>query len=488
MTYTKVYGFAPDQEPTNPGILLDCTDWLPTTKGMETKPSPVLTDLPALADAVLGAATIRKLDGSVRTFAGTAAALYEAGTNTWTDRSRSTSATYQAVIDSAPWRFAQFNDQTFAANKNDTLQVTNDTSNNFGDVSGEIKAAIVETVGDFVLLFNTNDSVFGDDSNRWRCSGIGDGTTFAPSLATQAATGTLAATPGAITAAHQLGNDVVVYKADSMYLGRYVGPPAVWSWQLITEFIGAPSQEAVVSADDRHFFVGAKDIYVYDGTRPVSIGSDIKEWFFENANASEMDIIRGFHEFRNSRIFWFYPQVGSTTLTDFIVYNYRTGRWGRGTLSVETPMEFVGAGLTYDTFGSFYLTWNDAPMVPYNFPPWLSSASFFGFFDTSHTLNTLTGESSGGSLLTWWGGVDGSFTFAHRVRPRFADAPDSAELVNRWQPHLGGTITSASDAITMIDGKFDFERSERWHGVRIDVVGDAEILGLDVEHLPDGLE
>jgi hypothetical protein len=244
----------------------------------------------------------------------------------------------------------------------------------------------------------------------------------------------------------------------------------------------------VVQADDRHFFVGSRAIYMYDGTRPVSISEDVHEWFFENVAADQLDIIRGFHEQRNNRIFWFYPSVASTSLTDFIVYNYRTGRWGRGTLAVETPMEFVGAGLTYDAFGTFYSTYEDAPQVPFNFPPWLSSASFFGVFNTSHTLQTLTGESSGGSLLTWWSGVDGRMTFGHRVRPRFSDAPTSATLVNRWQSHLGGTVSSASDAITLIDGKFDFERSDRWHGGRIDLVGDAEILGLDVEHLEDGLE
>ena len=85
-------------------------------------------------------------------------------------------------------------------------------------------------------------------------------------------------------------------------------------------------------------------------------------------------------------------------------------------------------------------------------------------------------------------GFDEQFTFGHRVRPRFSVAPSSAALVNRWQRQLGGTVSSASAAISLIDGKFDFERSERWHSLRMDAEGDFELLGYDVEAVPDGLE
>jgi hypothetical protein len=490
MTYVPFKkGFAPDLEPTTPGILLDVDGFLPTFKGMEAIHSPVNTTLEAVSGTVIGTATLFKLDGQSRTFAGTTFKLWEAATTTWTDRSRSTSSTYNAVIDTSPWRFAQFNDRSLAANKNDTLQISNETTNSFGDVSGEIRAALVETVGDFVMLANTDDTTFGDSPNRWWCSGIGNPETFAPSLATQAATGTLSGTAGAITALHQLGNDIVAYKKKSMYLGRYVGPPAIWAWTLITEEIGAPSNEAVVSADDRHFFLGPQDFYVYDGTRPVSIGDDLKEWFYENVDQSNVDLVRGYHEFQNSRVWWFFPSVGgSGSLDSFLAYNYRTGKWGKGSLSIQTPIEFVGGGLTYDNFGSRFTTWNDAPTTPYNFPPWLSSSSFFAVFDTGSNLVTISGEAATAYLRTSVFGFDGRFTFGHRVRPRFAVEPDSAVAVNSWQRNLGGAFSSSDTALSMIDGKFDFERSERWHCIRITTVGDTEILGVDLEATEDGLE
>jgi hypothetical protein len=482
-------GFAPDLEPTTPGILLDCDGFVPTFKGMEAAQTAVNTALEAISGTVVGTATLFKLDGQNRTFAGTANKLWEAATTTWTDRSRSTSTTYSAVIDTAPWRFAQFNDRSLAANKNDTLQISNSTSGNFGDVSGAIKAGVIETVGDFVMLGNTSDNTFGDSPNRWWCSGIGNPETFAPSLATQAATGTLAATAGAITALHQLGSDIVAYKSKSMYLGRYVGPPAIFAWTLITEEIGAPSHEAVVSADDRHFFLGPQDFYVYDGTRPVSIGDDLKEWFYENVDQSNVDLVRGYHEFQNSRVWWFFPSVGgSGSLDSFLAYNYRTGKWGKGSLSIQAPVEFVGGGLTYDNFGSRYSTYADVPAVPYNFPPWLSSSSFFALFDSDGNLKTLSGDATSASLRTSVMGFDGRFTFGHRVRPRFSLEPDSAVAVNSWQRNLGESFSSASDAMTMIDGKFDFERSERWHCIRLTCYGDTEILGVDVEATEDGFE
>lgn len=489
MTYIPIKGFAPDREPTTSGILLDVQDYVPTFRGMEARPTPVNTTLEAISGSVVGSATLFKLDGLSRTFAGTANKIWEAATTAWTDRSRSTSTTYSAAADVAPWRFAQFNDRSFAANKNDTLQISSETTNNFGDVSGEIKVSIVETVGDFVMLFNTENASFGDSPNRWWCSGIGNPETFAPTLATQAATGTLSSTPGAITAGRRLGNDIVAYKKKSMYLGRYVGPPAIWSWQLITEDIGTPSQEAVIYANDAHYFVGPQDFYVYDGTRPVGIGDDLKEWFYENVDQSNVGLVRGYHEFQNSRVWWFFPSVGgSGALDSFLAYNYRTGKWGKGSLSIQVPVEFVGGGLTYDDFGARFTTWNDAPTVPYNFPPWLSSSSFFAAFNSSGELQTLSGDAATASLRTSVMGFDGQYTFGHRVRPRFAAAPDSAELVNSWQRQLGGDFSSADQAISMIDGKFDFERSERWHCIRMTTVGDSEIVGIDVEAVEDGLE
>lgn len=75
---TPLMGFAPDMETPTPGVLVDCENFIPYESGMEAAPSAVTpSDVPALAAACLGAASISKIDGTKRVFAGTGTKLYE---------------------------------------------------------------------------------------------------------------------------------------------------------------------------------------------------------------------------------------------------------------------------------------------------------------------------------------------------------------------------------------------------------------------------
>ncbi len=101
MAIQPFLGWAPDADATTPGILVDVEMMEPSPRGMKAAPSAVVTDLPALAAACKGAALITQLDGTKRLFAGTEAALYEAGSGAWTDR---TSSAY--TTGDGKWRFA----------------------------------------------------------------------------------------------------------------------------------------------------------------------------------------------------------------------------------------------------------------------------------------------------------------------------------------------------------------------------------------------
>lgn len=475
-------GFAPDVDPTTPGVITACENLIPTLKGYKGGYSGADVGLPALAAAAISATVLVKLDATNRFVAGTETKLYEKSAASWIDVSRA--AAYNASASLYPWRFAQFGDTTLAANKGDTLQSSN--SGAFADVAGSPKAGAICTVNGFVMLANTNEATYGDSPDRWWCSALNDMTNWTPAIATQCTTGRLVDSPGSIRGLKTLGYDVVAYKERSMYLGRYAGPPSVWQWTLIPGEIGCSSQNAVVNIGTAHVFVGWEDFYLFDGFRPVPIGSTLREWFFSDLDANYRYLIKGLHDRTHSLVYFFYPRLGgSGALNGCIVYNYKSQKWGVSNRSIETVVEYITGGYTWDTLP--ITTWDSWPSVAYESPFWTASSETAAYIGTDHKVYSLTGISSTSSLTTFDAGDDQQFSLLSRVRFRYLDAPASATLTNYYQDEHGGAWTTDS-TITESNGRFDLLRSARWHKAKADFTGDVEISGVDAVMQPDGEE
>lgn len=475
--------FAPDLDPTTPGVIVECDNLLPTLKGYRASPSPLGVGLPALAAACRGLTVARRLDGTWRVFAGTGAALYEAAGTAWADRSRVGGYSNPAE---ARWRFAQFGNVTLATNRGDAMQQSTDAA--FSDVPTAPKASIIDTVSGFVMAFDTSDATYGDRPDGWWCSALRDQANWTPAIATQAANGRLLDTPGPIRAGRRLGADIVAYKERSMYLGRYVGPPVIWSWTLIPGEIGALSQEAVVDIGTAHVFLGAEDFYLFDGTRPQPIGAPLREWFFGRVDPAYQYRVQSLHDRANSLVYWFYPPKGSGgVLTEWVAYHYKANKWGRGTLTIEAASEYLNGAITFDTLGDRFASYDALPAIAYDSPYWTASSAMMSVIDSSHTLQALQGPAGNTTLTTGDLGDDEAFTTLTRVRPRFAAAPAVATLDHLIHDLLGST-PAVAESSTLNAGKFDALWSSRWHRLRLNTTGDMEITALAAQLAEDGGE
>ena len=481
MSMTPYVGFKPDVDPTTPGVITACTDLLPTLKGFKARPSASASGYAALAAACTGAAVILKLDGTSRMFAGTGTKLYEGSNLAWTDRSRG--GNYSATIN---WRFTQFGNSTLATNKTDVLQVS--TTGAFADISGAPKASTMDAAAGFVMLGATNDGTYGDQTDRWWCSAYQDatsGTAWTPDVTTQCTTGRLIDAPGGINCIKALGSNFVAYKAKSMFLGSYVGAPSVFSWVQIPGEIGTNSQESVVSIGTSHLFIGNDNIWMFDGSRPVPIGSDINQWFFARLNKAYRHLIRGLHEKEATRVWFFYPSENSVTNDSAIIYNYTTDRWGTATLTTEIPLEYLNGTITFASMGTLFSTFADIVAVPFDSDYWMQAAAVPAYFDSAHTLQLLIGTSSGCSITTGDIGDDTQLSLATRVRPRFLTSPTTGTMVNYFRDNLGDDATEGESA-TLDSGKFDVLCSARWHHFKYTYTGDVEVVGDAVSLVPDG--
>lgn len=478
--------YAPDADPTTPGVITACANLVPSLKGYKGAPAPATGTLStALAANCQGAATVRKLDNTSRTFAATGTAIYEAAATSWTDRTRASGGAYAAGSD-LRWSFAQYGDVSLATVKSDTLQAS--TTGAMANVTGAPKASIVETAENFVFLFDTNEATYGDSPNRWWCCARGDYTDWTPAISTQSATGLLSSIPGKITAAKRFGNGIVVYKQKGMYVGTYVGAPVIWDFQEIPGSTGAQSQESVVdvgtSEDPKHIFMGFEDFYVFAGSRPIPIGENmVKEAVFNELNKQYAHMCRAVHDRINSRVYFYYPSSGQITPDKCVVYNYKTGKWGRDDRSVQACWEYLTPGVTYDDLGTLYSTYDDFPNVSYDSSFWTNGFPTPAIINTSKVLQTLNGNSTSSSLTSGDIGDDSKFSLLSRVKPRFITAPTSASMANYYRNNLGDSLTT--DATTsMSNSRFDVIREARWHRFREDFTGPVEITGnvIDMEN------
>lgn len=510
--FIPLLGFAPDLDPSQPGVIVDCQFLLPTLKGMKAANRPTPARLPVLPAQTTGAATVVLLSGTARAFAGMPTKLYEAVSNAWVDVTRvsltsfewaagdpldahmtepalqvaGTPIPYTGTVDNT-WRFAQFGNVTIATNGADPLQQSN-TNGPFADIAGAPVAALLDVTQGFVFVANTTDATYGQRPDSWYCSALYDQTKWVPDIGTQCATGRLIDTPGPNTACKALGSNIVIYKATSFYYGVYQGPPIIWAFTVVSNNIGVPTQEAVVNIGTAHLFVGNDNFYKYDGTRPEPIGDQLKEWFFANRNPSATFRMRSMYDQRASLVYWFFVSTNSPdgkTLDRGIVFNFRANKWGRADYTVESVFDNISGQMTYDQMGTFYPTWDQLPAVAYESPFWVQYERVPSVIDTTHQVQTLTGAATVSGFKTGEMGDDEDYTDLQYVRLRCLNDPDSGLMSAQHRETLGSNDFQTTTN-PYVDGKFDCDVSARWHAFTFVFQGDAEITGYKPTAVKDG--
>lgn len=488
MARVKLTGYAPDADPLNAGVIVNCAAMVPSMKGLKGAPGAINSPIAALESAARGAALVRKLDDTTRMFAGTSTAIWEAGASTWTDVSRTVGGDY-TLGTGLKWRFAQYGNTSLAVQKADKLQFST-SSGAFENVTAAPKASGVETVGQFVFLWDTNEATYSDSPDRWWCSASGDFQDWTPSITTECATGRLIGSPGPIKSMRKFGDQIVAYKARSMHVGTYQGSPEVWRFDEVPGEIGAVSHEAVVNigteADPRHIFMGQDDFYSFDGSRPTPIGTGwIKETVFKEISQVYAFASIGLQDRINSRVYFYYSSGVSSTVDKCVVYNYKTGQWGRDDRTIESAIDWLSPGVTYDGLGSLYSTYEQLPELNYDSAFFSVGLPVPAVFNTSHKLQMLTGPSVSSSITTGDMGDEEQVSTITRIRPLFIRKPTSSNVANFYRMNLGDDLTT-DELSPYGDGKYDILRSARWHRFRFDFTGDWEMSHLNVYAVQEG--
>jgi hypothetical protein len=442
----------------------------------------------ALAAECRGAATLTKIDGTKRVFAGSAADMYELSAGAWNDVSRAANYTLGA---NSRWSFTQFGDTSVASSIDNVIQTT--TAGAFADQATAPQAAIVEAVlssgGGFVFAFNTIDGTYGTSPDRWWCCALNNVTSWTPSVASQATTGRLLGGGGPIKAAKQLGSDrIIAYKGKSIYVGTYVGPPTVWAWQEIPD-VGCAGLDAVADLGTMHFVVADDDMYLFDGARPITVATNkVRQWFIDNSSGTYRYRTKVLHDRTNNLVWIFFPSEGGTgTVDKGLVYHLKTQQWGRADRTVEAALIFEQPSVTFDADAGTF----DSATDPFDAVS--AGNTIVAVFDSSHILSTLDGTPGATSFTLHDIGDDNIVSklcvnerkVSEPVRLQYMTQPTSASVDAFYSMATGGTQTtgvaqSAYDVPATGLNAFMIRQTARWHRIKFNFTGLCRVSGYKI--------
>ena len=190
---------------------------------------------------------------------------------------------------------------------------------------------LASDINEYIICFGTNlpgETSLNPMAVRW--SAAGSVTDWLPSPTNDA--GFIILSHGSeIVTAVQSRQEIVVFTDSSLYSMQYVNVPDVWRFQLLGDNVSIIGPNAAIVASGALYWMGVDKFYKYDG-RISTLRCDLRQFIFENINKTQAEQIfcgtnEGFNE-----IWWFYCVGNSSTITNYVVYNYVEDIWYYGTM------------------------------------------------------------------------------------------------------------------------------------------------------------
>ncbi|MBF86091.1 MAG: hypothetical protein CL489_16685 [Acidobacteria bacterium] len=149
-------------------------------------------------------------------------------------------------------------------------------------------------------------------------------------------------------------DEVVIFTDAAVYSMRFVGPPDVFSFNLITQGVEIVSSLSAVNASNAVFFMGRDGFYVYTGS--VSpLPCPVANYVFDDFNESQKAKCFGAANSAFSEVMWFYPTADSFEPDRFVIFNYEENSWSIGSFDMGEFTESVAATNPYSR-----TSWRDA--------------------------------------------------------------------------------------------------------------------------------
>ena len=153
-----------------------------------------------------------------------------------------------------------------------------------------------------------------------------------------------------IVAQQQTRQEILVWTDAALYSMQYLGPPFVWGFNILADNLSIISPNAIATANNVTYWMGADKFYAYSG-RVETLPCSLRQYVFGDINTTQSSqCFAGTNE-GYSEVWWYYCSADSTVVDRYVIYNYLDQVWYYGTLGrtawLDSPLRNFPMAATY---------------------------------------------------------------------------------------------------------------------------------------------
>jgi len=430
----------------------------------------------ALGGACLGAYSYLQADGNATTFAAFDTTIKKLITTTWEDVTN-VGGPYATAGENV-WNFTQFGDIVIATNKDDSMQKFQvGTDTDFSDLitaGVDVKCGNFGIINNFLVCVDVADTD-GNTPNRVRWSPFNDPAgNWASSQSTQADFEDVqVGNPGTGMAVVGGQNYGIVLFQNAIHRMEYVGPPLIFTFDLMAENIGAFVGQSVASNGERTFFVSEKGFQMLTLEGLVNIGDEkVDDFFFNTFDIDNAHLMRAIIDPSDKRVYWTYPSTAGGGVNDKIItYSWIDKRFTLIDLAVQQFFRFLADGFTLEEVGASF---PDLDVdVPFTLDSrfWKGGTASLGVIDSDQKLAGFDGANLTAEFITQEVQINPSgLTYVDSIMPVVEGGTTEVRIGSR-KLLTDSNVFSGFAGTSAETGEVNVQSENRYHRAGIRLTG-----------------
>lgn len=126
--------------------------------------------------------------------------------------------------------------------------------------------------------------------------------------------------------------EILVWTDQALYSVQYIGPPLIWTAELLDRFSDIAGMKAVCSFNGVVYWMGRAGIYAYSG-RTEKVPCPIWGYVSDRLNQDQFAKVYASPNQKHNEVIWFYPSIYDPMIDSYIAYNVMDQTWTFGSLN-----------------------------------------------------------------------------------------------------------------------------------------------------------